>query len=197
MMALLQFSEEELREILVHLPQVRITAFAAACASRLAREVSHLERGTEADQALTDAGVALWRKIDSGHSFDSESVEARLMGVMPDELADGEFTAAVVEDATASMVYAMRSCRSDNVQNAAWAARRVYETADRYASGFLNEFEYGESAEAQILQNPVVQLELSRQARDLTLLQSDRTEVDIFADLQGKRERVLGQVKFG
>lgn len=192
---MLHFDEEELKGTLTHLATTRISAFAASCAGRLARDVNQFQPGSESDQVLAEAGLTLWEGIRSGRMFDTQQLEARLMEVMPDELDDGDFTAAVVEDATASMIYAMRSRSSDNVQNAAWAARRVYETADRYASGSVNEFEYGESAEAQILQNPVVQLELTRQARDIGLLRSDRSDAEVFAALQANmnRERVLEQ----
>lgn len=196
-MTLLHFQELGLKRALAELPASRITAFAASCAHRLACDVSQLEPSSEYDRILTEATSGLWQALRSHQTFDGGSLEARLIEIIPDEVNDEEFTAAVVEDAIASMIYAIRSIYSDRAQNAAWSARRVYETADRYSSQFLNDFEFSESSEIQILRHPVVQRELSRQARDLALLQSERSDADVLSDLQTRVsfERVLEETK--
>lgn len=61
----------------------------------------------------------------------------------------------------------LRATRDCDPQNAVWAARRSYETADREVLRTLNVGEIGDSEEAYALQHPVVQTELQRQSRDL------------------------------
>jgi uncharacterized protein YjaG (DUF416 family) len=146
---------------------------------------------------LIEAHDLVWRAIESGLSIDTSSLEEQLLEAMPDEDEDGSFESAVVEDACAAMIYTMRSLRADAAQNAAWSARRTYETADRYASSFLNVPEYGDAAEEQILRHHTVQLELQRQMRDLDILKSSNlADANILADLKAlvRNERVLLQV---
>lgn len=190
-MSVLRFDEVALTRALSQLPGRRASAFAAACASRLAHDVTSLQAGSQSDRLLIDAQSLLWRAIESGVSLDTSPMEEMLLDAMPNEDDDNSFEAAVVEDAFSATIYAMRSIYVDSSQNAAWSARRSYETADRYASIFLNDPEYSDVAEEKILNHRIVQLELQRQERDLNLVKVNDSMVGDTLKVMIQSERVL------
>ena len=196
-MSILHFDEATLGSALAQLPACRVSAFAAACAGRLMHDVEQLQAGSQSHHLLAEAHDSVWRAIESGLPTDTSSLEEQLLEAMPDEDENGSFESAVVEDACAAMIYAMHSLYADAAQNAAWSARRVYETADRYASSFLNEPEYSDVAEDRILKHPTVQLELQRQMRDLdTLKEANLTDAAVLIEVKTlvSNERVLERV---
>lgn len=161
------FDEERLRERLSILSRPAVVAFAAACAARLENTAGNLSKEQELKLLLSrtlDTAIAY---LDSRLPFDTITPEENLLSAMPDEDADPELSSAVAEDAAAAAVYTLRTIRDGDFQNAAWAARRAYETADREVLSTLNIGAIGDSEEAYVLQHPVVQTELQRQARDL------------------------------
>jgi hypothetical protein len=168
---MLRYDERELVRTLSDISKARRTAFALACAQRLYEEVIITAAVGDVGARLERVGSDLWRALESGDDSELPRFEAGLIEIMPDEDADGSFEGAVLEDACASLVYAIRCFGHESVQNAAWSARRAYDTCDRYASRSLNTTSYNASAEAQILSHNVVQNELARQKRDIELLQ--------------------------
>lgn len=161
------FDEEALRERLSVLPQDAAVAFAAACAARLTNTANGLSINEDLKRLLSHTMDAIIAYLGSGSPFDTLAAEEDLLAAMPDEDENPDLPSAVVEDAAAAAVYTLRATRDSDPQNAAWAARRAYETADREVLGTLNVGEVGDSEEAYILQHPVVQTELQRQSRDL------------------------------
>jgi hypothetical protein len=107
--------------------------------------------------------------VVAGKAFDRTEAEQQLLEAMPDEDEDDEegFDAAVGEDALAAALYAVRASREDPCRNAAWAARRTYDTVDRFVSRLLNESEYTSSAERFIDEHPLTIQEVERQHRDI------------------------------
>jgi len=72
---------------------------------------------------------------------------------------------AGAEDAASAALYALRSLRDGDPQEAAWAARRAHEFANFHVSRQL-----GIKIREQVLAHPVVQTELARQSRDVESL---------------------------
>ncbi|MDO7833665.1 DUF416 family protein [Sphingobium sp. HBC34] len=163
----LRFDEADLVEKLASLDERKVAAFAVVCAERLVRSGMEFADRSSTAGILANASEAIWQAIEVGDLRVVVSLEGQLLDVMPSEDDDGSFGAAVIEDACAALIYTARSLHEQAAQNAAWSARRAYETADRYASQLINATEYTDAAELQILSHPVVQQELRRQARDL------------------------------
>ena len=161
------FDEEQLRERLSVLPQLAAVAFAAACAARLENTTRNLNTHEDLKILLSRTMDAIVAYLGRGSPFDALAAEGDLLAAMPDEDANPDLPSAVFEDAAAAAVYMLRAARNGDPQDAAWAARRAYETADREVISTLNVGEVGDSEEAYVLQHPVVQVELQRQARDL------------------------------
>jgi len=188
------FDEEELKRSLSRLSLVRVSGFSASCSVRLAREAMRLRPSGLSSDVLAEAIEAIWRMLESDGNTDTAALEERLLNAIAEEDEDGSFEGAVVEDACAALVYAMRSTREGDAKNAVWSARRAYETTDRYASAVLQETTYDADAEMRILNNEVVQLELRRQERDLSVIKSlDRGDVGVIATLKAFSavERIL------
>lgn len=169
-MSILFFDETKLRKSLSRFSARQVSAFAITCADRLANDVCRLRAEAPGLSLLKQAHDLIWQAIQTGGGGDTVILEQQLLDAMPDEDDDDSLEAAVLEDACAAMVYAMRSLHSDKTQNAAWSARRAYETADRFASRMLNEPEYNEVSERGILEHHAVQRELNRQARDIAII---------------------------
>lgn len=188
----MKFDESILVRELSHLSEDRVISFAAACSDRLVLSTVIREGSTAIPSLLSDASEAIWEGIRGHFRKDTESLEDQLLDAIPNEDDESSFDAAVIEDTCAALVYALRSLRGQAAQNAAYAARRAYETADRYASQFINEIEYSGAAESQILNHPVVQQELQRQARDLQVITSgSNASFDLTLKQMGRGEAVL------
>lgn len=197
-MRIIHFDEAALKSALSRLPDRRAYAFAAVCAGRLMRDVEQLQADLHSCHLLVEAYNLMWQSIESGVLLDTSSLEEGLLEAMPEEDENGSFESAVVEDACAAMIYAMQSLHADTTQNIVWSARRAYETADRYASSFLNEPEYSAAAEDRILGHPAVQRELQRQMRDIALLEkANLADMFVLTEVKtlARNERVLGLVE--
>lgn len=162
-----RFEEEQLRERLAILPRLTIIAFAAACAARLENTTQGLSTNPGLKVLLSNTVDAVTTFLAIGTPFDISVAEEELLAAMPHEDANPDFPSAVAEDAAAAVVFALRMLRDGDPQNAVWAARRAYDTADRAVLSTLNVGEVGDSEEVYILQHPIVQTELQRQSRDL------------------------------
>jgi len=161
------FDEKRLRGRLSVLPQRALVAFAAACAARLENTAGNLSTDEELKLLLSRTMDTVVAYLGNGLPFDTIAPEEDLLAAMPDEDANPELSSAVAEDAAAAAVYTLRAIWDGDPQNAAWAARRAYETADREVLSTLNIGAIGDSEEAYVLQHPIVQTELQRQSRDL------------------------------
>jgi uncharacterized protein YjaG (DUF416 family) len=168
------FDEQEKLATLSRLPPQARVAFATSCASRLAMgyEISQ-ELLKEGDPKILERALEkLWLFAVSGTTADWPTIADQLAELIPDADIGSSFAHAVVDDALAATAYAARTASSGAPQEAAWSARRAYETTDRFAGLSINATEYTDAVEAQILENDVVQQELARQAHDLTELQA-------------------------
>ncbi len=71
------------------------------------------------------------------------------------------------EDAVTAVAYALRTRLSGESQDAAWAARLVYEALDNFLHNRPGLYVGGEAAVAKELSHPLIQGEFGRQRRDL------------------------------
>jgi hypothetical protein len=159
------FDENHLFQTLEEAPAGVPEAFAAACAGRLGRPA--VEAWREGATLIGKTLDALADYLVAGRAFDREAAEHTLLDAMPDEDDEPDLTMAVVEDALAAAVYALRTTREDPCRNAAWAARRAYETVDRSVARLLNVSEYTPGAERFIDEHPLTIQEVERQNRDM------------------------------
>ncbi len=74
----------------------------------------------------------------------------------------------------------------------AWAARQTYEAYDTYIGGLDDAYEYEESIDA----HPLVQAELTHQARDLDDLAAPGLNADAIRRVAERARRVWGIVPF-
>lgn len=171
-----RYNEQALIEKLQKIPSESRVAFALLCAERLLPmfKAFHEETGKGNFSALASIADRLWKDI-AGEKMANEEIEAKLetcMGSMPSEEDASSSFWAHAEDAVSALAYALRARLSGESQEAAWAARRAYESLDEYViqrhSIDLNK----PGGELQVMQHPLVQAELWRQQRDLDELQS-------------------------
>jgi uncharacterized protein YjaG (DUF416 family) len=166
------YDEQKLIEMLSTLPQRLRVVFAALCAERLLPSYTKFceQTGRGGAQELTLILQQLWEDLES-EKMGAEEIQAKLdvcMSLIPlqDEGWLGE-QQAYAEDAAAALAYALRTKKSGDPQEAAWAARRAYESIDHYVIHHecigINE----PGGEGRILSHPLVQAELLRQQRDL------------------------------
>jgi hypothetical protein len=112
---------------------------------------------------------------------------ARCMALIPgenDKIDVDEY--AYAEDAVTALAYALRALKTGEPQEAAWAARRVYEAACYHVIHRL-----GIEDDMQALAHPIVQAEIARQCRDVEALLEPRPDsVELFFSL---RERAKAE----
>ena len=149
-------------------------AFAAATATRQLTQYEEYARRFDIAEECFPKEIAkkLWGSIQAGTVDRTAwaSILDEVMGLLPEESDDWIIWHALADDALSSLAYAIRSLLSMSPQEAAWAARRAYEAADQAAIRILGVQPGLPSTEYRIKSHLLVQRELERQKRDLTLL---------------------------
>jgi len=155
------------------LPRRLLVLPALLAATRLLPAYVHFcnKTGRGDAESFFELHAALRREVAHGAALsESEVVQAAntVEAMVPSE-ADGwdEETQPYAEDAAAALAYAFRALAESSAQGAAWALRRAYEAADRFAQGRDDPPVGGAERERALLAHPVVQTELGRQERDL------------------------------
>ena len=180
------FDETELEGRIEQLPITSRTAFAAACAERMAPsyEAYSQRTGTGDPAVYRELLGHLWIDLAGQRMSDSEIDKnikrSEELFPLEDDPWVPEYPAA--DDATAALVYSLQSRRNGSSKEAAWAARRAYEALDDYVITRENLDISSPGAELQILNHPLVQAELARQARDLDELGEGRITVEQLRD---------------
>ncbi|HVV81526.1 MAG TPA: DUF416 family protein [Kofleriaceae bacterium] len=188
---MLHFDEAGLVDDLRRVSGNSRVAFAAACAQRLFPAYDkYCQRAGAGDQdELAQILERVWQHL-IGAPMTGEQVRkdlARCMALVPGE-DDAPWLdeQAHADDAASAIAYTLRALESGEPQEAAWAARRAYESADYHVVHRL-----GIEGESQILAHPDVQRELSRQRRDLAdLVAAEQEAVALFVSL---RDRARGE----
>src|SRR6266404_7487471 len=166
------FDEASLTKQLQLLPPPHRCIFAASCALRLfPAYVSVHEIGGSGEPAtLRRALDSIWNGIIDQRVDESiyQQHLAAIMDLMPsEEDQKTNPTAAYSEDALASAAYALRAFLTCDPQEAAWAARRVYEALDHLIVNDKGIELNRPGTEQDILRDDRIQAELERQHRDL------------------------------
>ena len=173
--SMLSYQEDVLKEALNRLPGPLRIVFAASCAQRLMGVYrASTERMCAPAAGLETALAYVWTHLGERlRREEAEQVLADVMALIPDEDAPGwNPLTSYAADAASAVAYALRCLMSSDAQEAAWAARRVYEALEHYVSS-RNCMGPGDAAsEGRILGAPIIQAGLRRQNRDLNDLQS-------------------------
>lgn len=181
--------------ILRRLPSRLRVVFALLCAFRLLPTYQrfHSRTGLGDPEALDTLVESLWVDcIDK--TLEDEGVRKyseQCLDLVPNEDKGwDEETQPYAEDAAAAVVYAYRSRLTGDPQEAAWAARRIYESLDRYVQTVMEISLHDPETERAILSHPAMQAELARQERDLDdLVRLAKLEDDVVTSLRELRGR--------
>ena len=99
------------------------------------------------------------------------------------------------QDGIAALAYSFRCLATGSSQEAAWAARRVYEALDCYVTQRDSTDVSSAEGERRVLADPLVQAELIRQQRDLDALGRLTDARDLANALGGFRERANAEAR--
>lgn len=201
-MQVVRFSEQELVRRLERLPDALRTAFAAACAERMLPAYARfLHGGHPGDAARLEAILRdLWLDLEGNRTPAIEQQEDinTCMKVLSerDEQSEQYLDRSLAEDAVAALTYALRSRNSGDPQEAAWAARRAYESVDQFVveKAQIDTNELG--AEERVLSHLIVQAELLRQQRDLAELTANQTNIAAAAERVRERAKSEANIVF-
>lgn len=168
---MLKFEENVLKQDLGRLhPRSRV-AFAASCAQRLSdayrRFLANSGRTDRADFCDEAINYAWNHILLLPEKATADRLVAEVMALIPDEDAPGwtPWTASG-DDALSALAYCLRCLQSLDPQDAAWAARRVYEALDYFVTTRDSISPSDPGMEIVILSDPAIQAEFERQARD-------------------------------
>lgn len=181
-LAPLMYNEADLAEQLGKLSATVRPAFAAACAQRMAQSYSrYAVRSKKGDsETLNQILALLWNDLN-GHPMSDSELEAQIeasMALIPEDEDEWILEQGAAEDAAAALTYALRCRRNGLVQEAIWAARRAYDALDEYIINHENINTNVKGGEERILNHPLMQAELSRQARDLDDLREGKITIE-------------------
>ncbi len=178
------FSEIYLKNKLNTLSVSHRAVFAAACSERLfpgylafCRKVDRREAG-ELRKILNDVWDIL---VEESISFDhiDDKIDLVTELVPGEDEYDWMPELAAAEDASAALAYTLRCLKSGSAQEAAWAARRAYEAVDNYVINIESKSDIVlDIDESIVLMNPIIQLELQRQERDIIDLSNSSVSVN-------------------
>jgi len=177
-MTILNYNEEQLARELARLAAPLRAAFAAACAERLKPAYDEFSKQTARVNPVQLSSILgrLWEDLD-GNEMSSpqlqESIESAMELIPQGDDGPWVLTQAA-EDAAAALAYALRCRQTGEAQEAAWAARRAYEAVDHFVID-REKIDVNEAgSERAVLLHPIVQVELSRQRRDLDAVSLSR-----------------------
>jgi uncharacterized protein YjaG (DUF416 family) len=180
-----RYDEADLVRRLGRLTKAHRVAFAAACAERLLPSFDAFwRRGHEGAAPLRGILDRVWADASGEPSLGAD-LQAQLdacMALIPDQ-DDDTWDAGhpYADDAASAVAYALRTIKSGEAQEAAWAARRAYEAVDHFVMHRL-----GIEDEEAIMRHPMMQAELTRQRRDLDDLTAGGDSPDLVRTLRAR-----------
>jgi uncharacterized protein YjaG (DUF416 family) len=171
-MQVLRYNEAANTETLERLPAQLRVAFALLCAIRIlpSYERFHSRTGRGDPGALNALSDRLWQDITGDPMTEAEvqlAIDRATRLVPTEDNGWDQETQPYAEDAAAALTYALRTRLTGDAQEAAWASRRVYESADHFVIALTGITPDTSSQELEVMTHPVVQNELARQRRDL------------------------------
>jgi uncharacterized protein YjaG (DUF416 family) len=188
-----RFDEQQLRAHLTALSRHSRVAFSAACAQRLLPVYESYRVQSNATGANEAAAMLerVWGDL-AGSPLSPEDLQIlidRGMAIIPHEDADEWLPGqAAAEDAAAALAYALRCRQNGEAQEAAWAARRVYEALDYFVIERDDIDTNLPGAEDRVLDDPLIQKELDRQQRDIDELLLVGPDQGVYARLRRRAE---------
>jgi ferritin-like protein len=193
---MLRFDESRLVLEVRRLGSVKSIVFSASCATRLWATIQKCEIGRDNIREILSNGILnIWNSICSRNRdrIYFQKIIDSLISAIPNE--DNGFSKNyyfLLEDAIAATAYTLRGIVIGEAQESVWAARRVYESLDRFETIRLGVREYDSLSESTILNSNLIQIELSRQQRDINELQSlDRDIENLVLSFKGRAESEL------
>ncbi|NTW40945.1 MAG: DUF416 family protein [Cellulomonadaceae bacterium] len=174
-MSVRTYDEQVVLHRLAGLDRRSRTAFAASCAERLlplferyARSVGAPELGSR----LRAVVAAAWDAA-SGGEVDVETYQGEAERMVPSDADEWTLETGYGQSAAAAAAYAIRTWLTDDPQEAAWAARQVYELADYAALQGSRGLELNApGAEARVLASSAVQHALAAIDRTLDAVEA-------------------------
>lgn len=171
---MIKFEEKVLVARLARVSSSSRAMFSLCCATRQTAAWEKYARHfcPDEESAFREVIEGIWNALGSNVvPFNWTSTLKQVMDLFPGEQSESSNLHAYAEDALASLAYTIRCLIEGSEQEAAWGARRAYETADQAAIRQLGIHPQGAAAEHQILMHLFVQRELERQERDLQILE--------------------------
>lgn len=166
------FDEDNLRDRLQQLGPRASLLFAACCAQRLI----HIHRifvidSREGDPTLLERAMdVVWAQLTCIRASVStqQLVEQLVTQIPDDDRSRWSQILAFEDDALAAVVFCLRCSQSGDTGEALWAARRLYDTVDLFVANRISNEVGSPPTEIEIIRDPLMQRELSRQHRDLS-----------------------------
>jgi uncharacterized protein YjaG (DUF416 family) len=178
-MAPLQYDEKDLVVRLDRLPSNRRPIFAASCAQRLLPAYAVFSKASNGrfNDRLPEILSLLWddlEEIRCQQPIDvTRCIDVAIGLIQGDDATEWIPEQAPAENAAEAVAYAFTCRLSGSSQEAAWAARQVYDALDYVLVSRLRIDINNPADTTRIVAHPLVQAELSRQLRDLKNLQQD------------------------
>nr|WP_283254668.1 DUF416 family protein [Luteimonas galliterrae] len=165
--------------------EVRRSLFAAMVATRLSVGYeSYAGVGSGKFKAGLDY---LWANLDAkGSTQDVSRYVEEAIALIPEESDAQRPFAAQADNAASALAYALRSLIDRNPQEAAWAARVAYESADNLVIQRADVEIGGEEAENRIIEDPLIQSELDRQRLDVEIAATSALDEATFERLRAE-----------
>lgn len=197
---LLRYDEAGLVDDLSGVPPPGRSLFAVACAERLVPAYEQFaERTGEGDPQMVRTAVAhLWARLGGQRSADLETEREAMEALVPREDESWVIEAGLAENATACVAYAIDCLLTGKPQDAAWAARQVYEAVDLLIRT-RDDVDFNvEGSEERVLADPLIQAELSFQRREIeTVRDVTDDQVAVLVSQFRERARADGATLFG
>lgn len=195
-MTVLKYDEPALKKRLSAMPDRSIVAFALCCATRQlnAFEAYADKFLPEKRQVARHIVESLWATIIFGESPSLAWSEllTTVEEIYPEEQDHWAPFHVYGGNALSSLIYTLRSLMaSGDIQEAAWAARIAYESADQAALRSLDKMRGSPEIEQLVVASDIVQRELNRQSDDLQSLAVDDREVILRLKSAAMDSRVL------
>jgi hypothetical protein len=175
-MSILRFEREKLTKELASLPKRLRAAFAAACAQRFLPTHIHRAEATRTSDPTTPCRImrTLWDCLEAD-SYDVSQLRSdhdACMSLIPHpdaQFVEGE---EYLQEALASLIYALSVQLTGDSQDAAWAAESTYNALDGHVVEQYN-IDWNRTRDQSLIDSfPPIQAELRRQQVDLAELRS-------------------------
>ncbi len=179
-----------MRARLARLGRAEKAAFGAACAERLwPLFVWYANITGRADpRSLRRVLDDTWRAMQ-GNEVNLAEAQQVAEGMVPSDEGESVHETGYGQNAAACVAYAVRTWLNDDAQEAAWAARQVYEAADYAAQHARPDLDFdldAPDAERALREHPAVQAALAGIEDDLAAVES--AEPDSWDGLRKRAE---------